>query len=94
MCEGLSQGTFPSLPSAQEMEVGRLLRPPSIDAGGTFRRRSTLDHCLIEEGTSFLHSWLFLGLVTTIFGPIVSVQAFIGENASGTAVITTRILPE
>ena len=51
----------------------------------------------IAEGNIFLTELaLFLGggLVTTILGPIVSVQDFIAHNASGIAVITTRKVPE
>ena len=53
----------------------------------------TTDRRPIEEATSFLQSWLFFGLLTTIL-PIASVQDFVALNASGTAIITTRKLPE
>ena len=85
---------FQAYPALKKWTLADIFFRPQRTREAPFGDDQTFDRRPIEEATSFLQSWLFFGLVTTILGPIVSVRDFIAENASGTAVITTRKLPE
>ena len=86
--------SFHVYPAFKKWTLADIFYRPQWTREAPFGDDQTFDRRPIAEATSFLQSWLFFGLVTTILGPNVSVQDFIAQNASGTAVITTRKLPE